>query len=128
MTEELITFETAVLAKEKGFDEECLSIYYPDNDFHEPHELSITYRNSRLSFAYRKGAITAASQSLLQRWLRERHEIWIYVMPKLIIEQVVWVNNTDVKEGKKEWGIYHNTYEKALEAGLQYGLKQIKDD
>ena len=70
--------------------------------------------------------ILAPSQALLQMWLRDVHEMWVYVQPKLVIDQIVWINNTDLRQTPKDsWATYHTTYEKALEAGLTFALKEL---
>ena len=110
MKNELVKLEVAKLAREKGFIpvEETMMIASLDDS----------------------GGYPAPQQSLLQRWLREVHELWIYVRPKKIIDKIVWINNVEEKHLKKgnEWAAYHKTWELALEAGLIYALKAINDD
>ena len=129
MEDTLINFETAKLAKEKGFD----FIYIIDNELTN-HSL--------------------ITQSLLQKWLREIHSIHIEVLPryqpkKLNTEEVLysWAISCkpfDKYDGHNDvlnhWIGIHNgapyiedifyhvvkTYEEALEFGLQESLKLIK--
>jgi len=84
------------------------------------------------------GKYPAPTQSLLQKWLRERHTIDITIM--IIMESSYGVylhkdRNTvkDAKGSHKEWIIHitpknHLTgvYEEALEKGLQEALKLIE--
>ena len=73
MKDELVTFNTAKLAKEKGFTE-LVSKYY------------ITKTGKLLTLQW-QGRISsylitdAPTQTQLQRWFREEHEILIYVKP-----------------------------------------------
>ena len=72
----------------------------------------------------------------IQKWLREKHEMWVYVRPKTVIDQVVWVNNLDERTAKNnvqydamshsEWKGYQLTYEAALAKGLELAIKFLK--
>ena len=93
MKEQLITFETAKLAKEKGF---------------EFHHAWIT-------------------QSLLQKWLREQHNLEVismhaddFVWWKVKVRRLSKVGAELIKTEME-----FNTYEEALEKGLQEALKLI---
>ena len=100
MEEQLISYETAKLAKEKGFD----FIYIIDNELTN-HSL--------------------ITQSLLQKWLREVHNIHITVTS---ISQESWQYH--IQKPKDKLGDNYNedyeNYEEALEDGLQESLKLIK--
>lgn len=137
MKEQLISFKTAKLAKEKGFDEYCDYIYKKDKDVRkccyyegENDDFDEGYnKNSELPF-FENDLITAPTQSLLQKWLRETHKIhlsidnnnyeklgnWcfdIHNLPKTI--KYLWTR------GDKTY----SSYEEALEKGLQETLKLI---
>jgi hypothetical protein len=118
MTDQIITYETAVLAKKKGFDELCQYSY-------EGETLAKTHRpwkNSEDDTEY-----AACTQSLLQRWLREIHKIDVISLP--------WRDHGDdlndpytyrpMIHRVKTYDEY-KTYEEALEFGLQEALKLIK--
>ena len=145
MEENLISFESAKLAKEKGFESELSTYYNADkkliinkvdirniysaspnhlgaptiNDF-EGYLSSID--NSLDDF------ILAPTQSLLQKWLREKHRINISVYPHLHEEKIteyaymIYINYADTYSE----GFDFHTYEESLEYGLQEALKLIK--
>jgi len=69
MKEQLINYQTAILAKEKGFDETCNTYVTESNDYETDNAF---YRNSY-------GYITAPTQSVLAKWLRDIHKIHISV-------------------------------------------------
>jgi len=156
MKEQLISFETAKLAKEKGFDVPCNSyIYTPEalkllnknrenitgnkNTFKKDH--IFTQRNK-----YHKGrevdrnkyttTISVPTQSLLKRWVREKHFISVEVVMgdcPSEIDDVEYFVSLKLKHSLKLklnipykdlqiYGIY-TTYEEALEKGLQKALK-----
>tara|TARA_R110002153_G_scaffold13130_5_gene49083 strand:+ start:1510 stop:1917 length:408 start_codon:yes stop_codon:yes gene_type:complete len=135
MKDRLIEFETAKLAKEKGFDIPTIKAY---KDYGKcsiksvpvfPMEM-LNYNNINTNY----WNISAPTQSLLQRWLREKHNIHIpvnWVYKKSYDTDVDWYYNVkgiglisnnliDLDETK------FNTYEDALEKGLQEALKLIK--
>ena len=81
MEEQLVNFETAKLAKEKGFNIKTYKGYlsetiveYFDTYPSDSIRLSEKYSNSALKNDW---LCTAPTQSLLQKWLREKHNIEI---------------------------------------------------
>lgn len=145
MKEQLISFETAKLAKNKGFDEASRKGYIL-NDKIDSFAFNETRKNSTLNKDKHERndfICVAPTQSLLQRWLRENHRINVEsnylpnigkyrclykpmdLIPreKLREEGVVSLFN----EMKKYYSnINHDSYEEALEEGLLSGLKLIK--
>lgn len=126
MEEQLVSYETALKAKEKGFDILIKPVYAFDNwdynewrCFKEPLE---AYNNSDKT---EYGNISAPTQSLLQKWLRDIHNIDVIVKP--FIKVVVKVGYHYEINSKTDYGsnIAH-TYEQALEIGLQEALNLIK--
>ena len=106
MEEQLISFETAKLAKEKGCNlENCTCGGYPD---------CICY-DKRIS------------QSLLQKWLREKYDIDVIINTYRNQNQKYYkyfISEKSKNVIKSEE--YYNIYEEALEIGLQEALKLIK--
>ena len=119
--ESYVSFETAKLLKEAGFDEVCRYAYYSTWDKAVMHE-----RNNMLSPGY----ISCPTQALAARWLREVHRIvvdanfippstdgnaWIYFIGEM--DDMVWSGDYVPSD---------EFYEAALEAGLQEAIKLIK--
>ena len=79
MQEELISYETAKLAKEKGFDWECCYVIHSGGSLEPQSRHGKPIKNSQLVLHF----VTSPTQSLLQKWLRERSEgrILVFVMP-----------------------------------------------
>ncbi len=124
MKEELIKFETAKLAKEKGFDWFVYDMYR-NNDSKKKYRISFKPRNVN---GDKQQMISAPTQSLLQKWLREEHNIKVDVsssshnMNKKWVDWYCSVNNIviiDHRDGLE-------TYEEALEKGLLKALNLIK--
>jgi hypothetical protein len=131
----LIGLETAKLAKEKGFD--TVSPHYYFKDGSEGNNIQqLLYKSSEFDDIY-----VVSTQSVLQKWLREKHGVQIYV------EGVV---ADEVKKGY-DYFVYRTfeehceqmleklsksdeeleaerseTYEDALEIALVKGLKMIE--
>jgi hypothetical protein len=121
MKEQLISFETAKLAKEKGFNENVDYSYVEDTT---PTNIC----NSELG---------VPTQALLQKWLREKHKIEVLIEATTSqlnfaegYNYYIWNRNT----GYEFWSEPTNcpvgefiseSYEGALEIGLQEALKQI---
>lgn len=118
MEEQLVTFETAKLAKEKGFNISCDARWWiePASDWKLSKQGVIKCDNSGDS-------ISAPTQPLLQKWLREVHRVEIAVQ---------WFDNCYIKAvAKKPFkaNTYRvegfQSYEEALETGLQEALKLV---
>jgi hypothetical protein len=124
MKEQLVEFKTAKLAKEKGFNVE----YTAGQMFYITDEKDINYikdKPRRTPFEHHT-YILSPSQSLLQKWLREVHNIDVWAVPfKNIDDKKVydWVSDEEIYS-KTEIG--YDTHEEALEKGLYEALKLIK--
>jgi len=120
MEEQLITFETAKLAKEKGFNASCHELYRKmDNEL-------IIGRNYASNLTT-TGCI-APTQSLLQKWLREEHKIHIDVIHFIDqpINNEIWPDCYQFFVDGEAFHPYCKTYEETLEHGLLEALKLIK--
>jgi hypothetical protein len=129
MKEKLITFETAKLAKEKGFNIKLKKRFRLENGvavkkkYGKKQDFNTNNPNHEV--------YSRPTQSLLQKWLREVHKISVEVSSS-------WWD-----KGKCEWkyNVYKEelgddspcsltvfkSYEEALEIGIQEGLKLIKN-
>ena len=121
ITEDYVSYETAVLLKEKGFDIPCRQAYFNGS--------LVDYT----MYGFCDGElIDCPSQSLALKWLREVHDLHIVVYP--------W--QADNEEKAIHWcctvykafahlgnDVYTNetpkSYEQAVEAALNYVLKNL---
>lgn len=122
MKDQLVRFETAKIVKEKGFDEKCFFNYDEIENVCDTDETSMDFNNSELPYKWGNYNFicSAPTQSLVQRWLREVHNIFIYCL-MMSEGNVHWTNNMACREDK-----YYISYEESLEQGLLEGLKLIK--
>ena len=111
MEDTRITFETAKLAKKKGFLKEWADLAYKKDD-------QKLYGDTGIYTDY-----PAPTQSLLSKWLREKHNIHLIAYKNINIDGYDWCYITT--DGITNINSY-KTYEEAFEIGLQEALKLIK--
>ena len=146
MEEQLITFETAKLAKEKGFNIPTWYFYNYQNEIDEvcpegfeglKKEIWQTNFKNKDTFLTEKDSkykvyqYSAPTQALLQKWLREIHNIHLMLEPYYNEQQLLVYGFDLLTERTEEKTIVEKgfkTYEEALEVGLQEGLKLISNE
>jgi len=111
--EEKIKFETAKLAKEKGFDWEVTEGFTKDG------RIFICSKSS----GFFPKECRRPTQSLLQKWLREVHNI--HVFATLFSYPNEYDSCIYIKDKEPIIKGINFTYEEALETGLQEALKLI---
>lgn len=142
MKEQLVKFETAKLAKEKEFDLETLRFYTKPNSKmfgldEKGRSYSIKNTPKKLYKCGEHAALNiqsvypAPTQSLLQRWLRETHNLHIALNIGLPHKNTIMFYSNVIIFGtvthkSKFKSNFYKTYEEALEIGLQEALKLIK--
>lgn len=129
MKDQLVSFETAKLAKERGWKKNKYGNAMWDNGFYvcEVDDFYFSDRNAGDLLMYRGGGslssghliADAPTQSLLQHWLRETFKIHIIIN---CLDEYCWAYHIPNIGGEKDF----KTYEEALEYALQEGLKLIK--
>ena len=121
MTEELISFETAKLAKEKGFKNKSSNYYNGASEL-------ITSKHFHSNNIMQMLRYEAPTQSFLQKWLREEHNCYIEIlMNKKTKFQYRLISIQDNKPHGDIMGQkYYNIYEQCLEKALQIALKLIE--
>lgn len=117
--EEYVSFETAKLLKEKGFNEPTLGNYYIDGRFEE---------SCRVNWnEHFKTPISAPTQQMAMRWLREIFKLYISTVTYITKDKsIVWgyqiCNNTHLF---KNVDCAYNTYEEAAEEAIKYCLENL---
>lgn len=134
MKEQLVNLETAKLAKEKGFNTYNMYWYNSIGNLVNTLGTEIYYKSNQNEYNLREN-IYAPTQSLLQKWLREVHNIHIVLEDSFNTETLQikyypvlypFIKNKDKDNGYDYLGdVWSNTYEEALEIGLQEALKII---
>lgn len=131
MKDQITSFETAKLAEKKGFD--VISRFGHEASLYNKEGKHVYYSNYGFQYSgLSEGYIYAPTQSLLQKWLREIHNIQMFLHPYVTYPNderkkansfaCDVVNNTTHKAIKSK---RFNTYEEALEFGLFNALNHI---
>ena len=148
MNEQLISFKTDRLAKEKGFNEPCYFYYYDNECLNTPFiengsSTDVEFRVDVEDFLEKHNfeyydKFSAPTQSLLQKWFREVKLIDISVgynyckeiknkhgfLPESFYQCCITdIRNNDIISDTVGYG--SKTYEDALEMGLQEALELI---
>ena len=122
MKEQLISFETAKLAKERGFN-----IYQP-TQYSSAVNPTTEYNYTENQCKLFNDTYYAPTQNLLQKWLREEHHLIVIVAYQYEHDSTpygYWVYKENNSLPLNQWIHDLHTYEEALEKGLQEALKLI---
>lgn len=132
ITEDYVSFETAKLLKEKGFDENCFRSYVKD-------KLAVSqgFNNSYYITMYSDGTYRPVSAPTLQmamKWLREEHRLHISAEMGFDVDNhQYYFFAPSVCRFSDKSGEYENpfgekefdTYEEACEAAIRYCLENL---
>lgn len=125
MREQLVTLETAKLAQDKGYIRiKDISAY--DCQFVHTWELCNGKWGIDCFGEAAEETMVAPSQSLLQKWLRDKRKIMIYL--QYLPTTMVWMGFVYNKKNMTMRSVLNNdklSYEQILEQALQAGLKLI---
>lgn len=129
MNEQIVSFEVAKLLKKKGFNEFC-ALAYADEDLHLMSLNTTNFFIDEIGVGY-----SAPTQSISNKWLRERHEINVSVLrmteryggavAKHNLLKYFWHIQIPNRPSMVDAGVYYFTYEEAFEAGLKKALNLI---
>ena len=118
ITEDYVSFETAKLLKEKGFNEDSWFHYDTDGD--------IVTRGYRLN---RPDDIPAWTHQMTMKWLRKTHNLFIGINTVIGSDKnwgyEVFIQKQEIPiPSKMQWD-WFNSYEEACEAAIKYCLENL---
>ncbi len=116
MQEQIINKETAILAKQKGFDWKC-TLSFNDKDISNDIFYVSVLKNYNVG-----NQCSLCTQALLAKWLRDVHNIDIDISPYANLYHILLFKN---KKLEQFFGNNLLTYEQALEEGLKQALNLI---
>ena len=128
ITEDCVSFETAKLLKEKGFDKDVLITdwWYDENG--EPHKRG-NYSYSGAPIYYKETCYNAPTLQMAMKWLREVHNLFIGIIWEPDFEEDVWYWKWNVSDRKVMYQIVacgqSNIYEEACETAIKYCLENL---
>ena len=131
--EQFVSFDTAKLLKEVGFNIPCRGIYVTDRTgYYEFREYDNKQTTDDLCWDSEDGfqyEYLAPTQALADRWLREMYDVAIYSLYDNDMEQWFYVIDAFAKNpvinGFQSDSEYDD-YESAFEDGLREAIKLIK--
>lgn len=118
ITEDYVSFETAKLLKEKGFEQECHTAYFNGT--------RVDY--TMFGFCIGDNFIYAPTLQMAMKWLRENY--WIFCVLRQYVEKetenISYNWNVEGKLGISVGnGGGFRTYEEACEAAIKYCLENL---
>jgi len=123
ITEDYVSFETAKLLKEKGFNEPTTKSYYTEG-FENPMKFS-----HDLFPCIRPDEFLCPTHQMAMKWLREVHKLYINIWadPKdAENNDFDIIFRAQVYYGCSNYGTYEfSTYEQACEAAIKYCLENL---
>ena len=124
ITEDYVSFETAKLLKEKGFDEDIARVV---NE-----ECEIDYLGSfQPSLAYLHHTwYRCPTLQMVMKWLREVHSLYLDIVTSFSQDGICYTfscsNTMDLIQGTKGTSYHeYQTYEEACEAAIKYCLENL---
>lgn len=128
ITEDYVSFETAKLLKEKGFDEGCSFVVNAISKGVMP----VSWPTTNSDIEDEKASLIALpTLQMAMKWLREVHNVHIVIHPYTDKEGHNWsfIFDKYAYGCWQELGIYitdsWNTYEQACNVAIKYGLENI---
>lgn len=131
-TEDYVSFETAKLLKEKGFDWETCAYWDLTTMTKTPKiGMSLTPKNWNYKWNIFSLPVSAPTLQVAMKWLRVHNIIpVILVGGYTVVPFYYWFRIDKNNNGKWEDSVYrdeteHSTYEEACEAAIKYCLENL---
>lgn len=128
--EDYVSFETAKLLKEKGFDAEC-DYFYVDGELVRAQGCAYNWNKGETLFTDYKNECSAPTFQLVMKWLREVHHIFIDIDydphefgDKPYFTLITNMDTCSYYSGK-HLPVNRATYEEMAEAAIKYCLKNL---
>lgn len=129
ITEDFVSYETAKLLKEKGFDGECIGYYWDMDKTFDIHYELLSYSDGNL----RNELVLVPTLQMAMKWLREVHNVFIDISSRFSknadkdicfsysCKKLIDTYKSSYEIGDGEW----LNYEEACEAGIKYCLENL---
>lgn len=126
ITEDYVSFETANLLKEKGFNEKTHRCY---NLCTKEHELSDIDDIALNNWELADDGVSAPTLQMTMKWLREVHKLFIDIFPwdkpNNFLYNIYKIHDTCLEVVDNEEIFHYNTYEEAAEAVIKHCLENL---
>ena len=122
ITEDYVSFETAKLLKEKGFNEPTICVYHKDGTFEQ---VTLIAWNDKFITP-----ISAPTLQMVMKWLVQEYRLYVNVVPSVV--DFYWTKKWDsyVEDLNKRYPLgkfisTFNSLEEAAEAAIKYCLENL---
>ena len=130
ITEDYVSFETAKLLKEKGFNEEVICYYDDGGSLNLNKFVEFQCCNE----GYGSDVFAAPTLQITMKWLREVHHLYIQVMLDswacgghmgyyVVIQNTISDFEMMLQDALDD--VFYDTYEEACEAAIKYCLDNL---
>lgn len=121
--EDYVSYETAKLLKEKGFDEPCHALYHNGEDKIFFGLDVDSYHNTALN----ENCYACPTLQMAMKWLREWEQLYImlgFERPSCI-EYKIYKYESEIGRKNLLYYNYEDSYEQACEAAIKYCLENL---
>ena len=129
ITEDYVSFETAKLLKEKGFDESISMVYMPYGDLCKLKRYDSIRNSNYNDITKNYFECTAPTLQMATKWLVQKHRLYVNVVPS--VEGYYWtkkwhsyVQNLNKRYPFGKFVGTFNSPEEACEAAIKYCLEK----
>lgn len=130
ITEDFVSFETAKLLKEKGFNERLLTFYITDETKKEGYFQLMAFTDDKIDNNHSDYCYLAPTLQMAMKWLREVHNIHIDIDPDwaskggFAVIGYCFNIHSIVNPWYEDLATYP-TYEQVVEAAIKYCLENL---
>ena len=123
--EDYVSFETAKILKEKGFDESISMVYMSYGDLCKLHRYDSICNSNYNDITKNYFECTAPTLQMAMKWLREVHNV--FIEPKMSKNTFLWGYRVSISNGRTRCihANIFNKYEEACEAAIKYCLENL---
>lgn len=138
ITEDYVSFAVSKLLNEKGFNEETEHVYSDDGELLKLSHLGIKnltnsncngYHTWQFPIEDVASIISAPTQAVAMKWLREVNKIFIEISPTYSEEKksinFIWQISDSNYDVIADCERFYNKYEQACEAAIKYCLENL---
>ena len=127
ITEDYVSFETAKLLKEKGFNEKLLTFYITDEAEKESDFQTMYFTDDKIDNNQSPHCYLAPTLQIAMKWLREVYNVAIVITPSMFWGKYnvsIYKRGNDYPYGF-DGDSFIPSYEEACEIAIKYCLENL---
>jgi len=128
ISEDYVSFETAKLLKEKGFNERLLTFYITDEAKKEGCFQLMAFTDDKIDNNHSDHCFLAPTLQMACKWLRKVHNIYMGIFPTHNDDgsiHFIWQTYNSDYLVTGDCDIFYSTYEEACEDAIKYCLENL---